>query len=561
MKKKILKLLSGGMLMLLLALPCSMTAFADTVAGSDAGGAVQANSATTTKEVTEEGMTFRVTYPTDITCGTPVSFQFETVEEATSVPVADMQYRIHSLLVNDGTGKVSVYDVSFGQNSAYNTKDSWEFTFYASGTYYIRFNALYKTSDSKVKTMDTKEIVLTIQDPSYPSVEAIVERVAGECVARCTTDFDKAVWLNDWLVDKCTYDNSYSFCSAEGALARGTGTCEAYHRAYVMLLNKVGIATGRITGNGHVWTAVKLDGKWYQVDTTWNDAGYEDPRVDLKHLYFGLNDAITSIVHSEHKPVAGYESNSLENNYFIKTGTIAKWADPQKEAVQRHIDAGETHFTLEIKNTTYADVLYSLVAHVLTNTSWSTGGKTVSLEAEYIRTDERNGVISCSIQSGTDTEGSGSENNGGSGSSGGSGNGGGSSSGSGNGGGSSSGSGSSGGSGNSGGTGIWYGNGTKNGKSGVTVYKGVEYAQIYNFEYYVNTYADIKKAFGNDEKAVLNHFITYGMKEGRLAQENFNVHFYRSMYQDLENAFGDDLKSYYYHYLNYGIKEKRKTTP
>lgn len=568
MKKKILKLLSGGMLMLLLALPCSMTAFADTVAGSDAGGvAVQANSATTTKEVKKNGLIFRVTYPTAITCGTPVSFQFETVEDGTNAPKTDMEYRINSLYVDDGTGHVSVYDVSYGKNGAYNAKDSWEFTFYASGTYYIRFNAAPKGSYDKYMDTGFDGIVLMIQDPSYPSVEAIVERVAGKCVAQCTTDFDKAVWLNDWLVDKCSYDNSYSFCSAEGALARGTGTCEAYHRAYVMLLNKVGIATGRITGNGHVWTAVKLDGKWYQVDTTWNDAGYEDPRVDLKHLYFGLNDAITSIVHSEHKPVAGYESNSLENNYFIKTGTIAKWADPQKEAVQRHIDAGETHFTLEIKNTTYADVLYSLVAHVLTNTSWSTGGKTVSLEAEYIRADERNGVISCSVQSGTDPDGSGngdgSGSNGGNGSGSGSGSNGGSGNGSGSGSssGSGNGGGSSGWSGNSGGTGIWYGNGTKNGKSGVTVYKGMDYAPIYNFEYYVNTYADIKKAFGNDEKAVLNHFITYGMKEGRLAQENFNVHFYRSMYQDLENAFGDDLKSYYYHYLNYGIKEKRKTTP
>ena len=556
MKKQIFKLLSGGMLMFLLALPCSMTVFADTVAGSDA---VQANSVTTTKEVKKNGLTFSVTYPTAITCGTPIRFQFETVNDSTGATVADMKYRIHSLQVYDGTGHVSVYDVSYGKNGAYNAKDSWEFTFYASGTYYIRFNAAPKGSYDKYMDTGFDGIVLTIQDPSYPSVEAIVERVAGECVAQCTTDFDKAVWLNDWLVDKCSYDDSGSFCSAEGALAREKGTCEAYHRAYVMLLNKVGIATGRITGNGHVWTAVKLDGKWYQIDTTWNDAGYEDPKVDLKHLYFGLNDAITSIVHSDHKPVAGYESNSLENNYFIKTGTIAKWADPQKEAVQRRIDAGETNFTLEIKNTTYADVLYSLVAHVLTNTSWSTGGKTVDLKAEYIPTDASNGVISCAVQSGTDTDGSGSGNNGGSGNGSGSGNNGGS--GSSGGSGNNGGSGSSGGSGNSGGTGIWYGNGTKNGKAGVTVYKGMDYAPIYNFEYYVNTYADIKKAFGNDEKAVLNHFITYGMKEGRLAQENFNVHFYRSKYQDLENAFGDDLKSYYYHYLNYGIKEKRKTTP
>ncbi len=556
MKKQIFKLLSGGMLMFLLALPCSMTVFADTVAGSDA---VQANSVTTTKEVKKNGLTFSVTYPTAITCGTPIRFQFETVNDSTGATVADMKYRIHSLQVYDGTGHVSVYDVSYGKNGAYNAKDSWEFTFYASGTYYIRFNAAPKGSYDKYMDTGFDGIVLTIQDPSYPSVEAIVERVAGECVAQCTTDFDKAVWLNDWLVDKCSYDDSGSFCSAEGALAREKGTCEAYHRAYVMLLNKVGIATGRITGNGHVWTAVKLDGKWYQIDTTWNDAGYEDPKVDLKHLYFGLNDAITSIVHSDHKPVAGYESNSLENNYFIKTGTIAKWADPQKEAVQRRIDAGETNFTLEIKNTTYADVLYSLVAHVLTNTSWSTGGKTVDLKAEYIPTDASNGVISCAVQSGTDTDGSGSGNNGGSGNGSGSGNNGGS--GSSGGSGNNGGSGSSGGSGNNGGSGIWYGNGTKNGKAGVTVYKGMDYAPIYNFEYYVNTYADIKKAFGNDEKAVLNHFITYGMKEGRLAQENFNVHFYRSKYQDLENAFGDDLKSYYYHYLNYGIKEKRKTTP
>ena len=60
-----------------------------------------------------------------------------------------------------------------------------------------------------------------------------------------------------------------------------------------MLLNKVNIPTGRMTGNGHVWTAVNMEGKWYQVDTTWNDPGREESNVDLNHLYFGLNDDIT----------------------------------------------------------------------------------------------------------------------------------------------------------------------------------------------------------------------------------------------------------------------------
>ncbi len=590
MKKILLKHLSSGILILFFVLLCSMPVFAKTVSGNDpelvTGGVMRAASGTTTWEAEEDGVTFKVTYPSDISCGEPVAFKFETVDDSGQL-MADVKYRIHSLMVYDGAEYVSVYDVSYGQNSAYKPDTAWNFTFYASGKYYIRFNALVSGKSMDTGSFD-RGIVLNINDPSYPSVEEIVEEVAGTCVTQCATDFDKALWLNDWLVDNCSYDNTLSFCSAEGALARKAGTCEAYHRAYVMLLNKAGIATGRITGNGHVWTAVKLDGKWYQVDTTWNDAGYEDPNVDLQHLYFGLNDTITSMVHSEHKPVPGYESNSLENNYFIKTGKIAKWAEPQIQAVQKHIDAGETSFSLEIKNTYYADVLYSLVAHVLTNTSWSANGHKVDLKAEYRpnyldngNIDEQNGTILCQVQDNADTGENGS--NGGNGSSAGSGNGGGngSSGGSGNGGGNGSsggsgnvgGNGSSGGSGNSGGSGSSSGNGgwtgslsedgriIKNGRWGVTVYGGVEYAPVFNFDYYVSRYADIRMAFGNNEQAVLDHFINYGMMEGRSAQADFNVYFYRNSYPDLEDAFGDDLKSYFYHYLNYGIKEGRKGIP
>ncbi|MCI8380230.1 MAG: hypothetical protein HFI07_00340 [Lachnospiraceae bacterium] len=584
MKKIFLKHLSGGILILFFALLCSMPVFAKTVSGNDpelvTGGVMRAASGTTTWEAEKDGVTFKVTYPSDISCGESVAFEFETVDDSGQL-MADVKYRIHSLMVYDGAEYVSVYDVSYGQNSAYKPDTAWNFTFYASGKYYIRFNALVSGKSMDTGSFD-RGIVLNINDPSYPSVEEIVEEVAGTCLTQCATDFDKALWLNDWLVDNCSYDNTLSFCSAEGALARGEGTCEAYHRAYVMLLNKAGIATGRITGNGHVWTAVKLDGKWYQVDTTWNDAGYEDPNVDLQRLYFGLNDTITSMVHSEHKPVPGYESNSLENNYFIKTGKIAKWAEPQIQAVQKHIDAGETSFSLEIKNTYYADVLYSLVAHVLTNTSWSANGHKVDLKAEYRpnyldngNIDEQNGTILCQVQDNADTGENGS--NGGNGSSDGSGNGGGngSSGGSGNGGGngSSGGSGNGGGNGSSGGSGSSSGNGgwtgslsedgriIKNGRWGVTVYGGVEYAPVFNFDYYVSRYADIRMAFGNNEQAVLDHFINYGMMEGRSAQADFNVYFYRNSYPDLEDAFGDDLKSYFYHYLNYGIKEGRKGIP
>ncbi|MDE7062576.1 MAG: hypothetical protein K2O73_04945, partial [Lachnospiraceae bacterium] len=468
-----------------------------------------------TYAVQKDGITFTVTYPSNIKCGETTTFRF-AARNADGTLVDNAQYRIHTLMVYDGTEYVNVYDVSWGTNSAYATKDTFDFTFYASGTYYIRFNVLYKNASGTFAYMDTgaydNGIVLNVNDSAYPSVEEITDKVVGECLAECSGDFEKAVWLNDWLIEHCSYDYTYTYCSAEGALARGSGTCEAYHRAYVMLLNKAGIATGRITGNGHVWTAVKLDGKWYQVDPTWNDAGYTDPNLDLRHLYFGLNDDIMSMVHSEHTPVRGYESDSLDNNYLIRSGEIMKWVTPQMEAVRKHIAARETEFTLEIKNTNYAEVLYSLVAHVLTNTSWSEEGLKVDLQAEYSPKDNadgtidtRNGTISCTVkyseipsqgqQPGTGTE---------------------------------------------------------------TVTS--PYDPVFDAEYYAGRYSDLYAAYGNDREALLNHFLTFGMREGRQGCAGFDVHSYYNAYPDLRRAFGNDLKSYYIHYLEHGKEEGRTAT-
>ena len=70
--------------------------------------------------------------------------------------------------------------------------------------------------------------------------------------------------------------------------------------------------------------------------------------------------------------------------------------------------------------------------------------------------------------------------------------------------------------------------------------------------------ADVKKAFGNDDVAVLQHFVNYGMKEGRCAKEAFAVQPYRSRYADLQAAYGDNLPAYYMHYINYGVREGRR---
>lgn len=91
----------------------------------------------------------------------------------------------------------------------------------------------------------------------------------------------------------------------------------------------------------------------------------------------------------------------------------------------------------------------------------------------------------------------------------------------------------------------------------VTKYNGKDYSAVYDYNYYVSKYSDIKRAFGSDDKAVLQHFINYGMKEGRQGSAEFDVEFYKSKYSDLQNAFGNNKKSYYLHYIDCGKRENR----
>lgn len=90
-----------------------------------------------------------------------------------------------------------------------------------------------------------------------------------------------------------------------------------------------------------------------------------------------------------------------------------------------------------------------------------------------------------------------------------------------------------------------------------TFYQGNDYAAVYDRNYYNAVYQDLRNAFHGDADFLIQHFVQYGMKEGRQASNDFNVHVYKDNYEDLRNAFGDDLPFYYLHYITYGKAEGR----
>lgn len=97
--------------------------------------------------------------------------------------------------------------------------------------------------------------------------------------------------------------------------------------------------------------------------------------------------------------------------------------------------------------------------------------------------------------------------------------------------------------------------------SGVEAAYYVNYSAVFDAKYYADRYEDLYAAFGYNYEKLLNHFVTCGMKEGRMGRPDFDVNTYKNRYRDLRNSFGDDLRAYYMHYIYCGKAEGRNGAP
>jgi hypothetical protein len=264
----------------------------------------------------------------------------------------------------------------------------FEFTMTASGVYNFRFYVMDKTSGVYYMRVSTN---IQVSDRAYPSVGDIVNAAVKKCSKDTDgSDYEKALWLHDWLLKQLDYDHSLKWSSAESALTRKLGTCQAYESAYSKLLTAAGItnAETRDTYDGHTWNAMKLDGKWYQVDCTWDDTKDNYYNFDQTHLYFGLTDELMALAHNGHDQIytaSGYgtRSTSLADNYFVRNGDAAKWARAYAERIQKNLNAGKTKFEVSTDNASYppsiSGIQNGIIAYALNQMTWKAGSKKVAL--------------------------------------------------------------------------------------------------------------------------------------------------------------------------------------
>lgn len=161
----------------------------------------------------------------------------------------------------------------------------------------------------------------------YDKVNEIIPRIIDSNM----TDYEKELAIHDYIVTNCEYgyvdySNDYAY-RAYGALVQGKAVCNGYAEAMALLLNCVGlendIMTGWANGELHAWNRVKLDGKWYQVDSTWDDP-IPDRGNFAGHQFFNVTDDIMDDSHVWN--TGDYEAcEDMAYNYFKVNNLIGEY--------------------------------------------------------------------------------------------------------------------------------------------------------------------------------------------------------------------------------------------
>ena len=109
------------------------------------------------------------------------------------------------------------------------------------------------------------------------------------------SDFEKEKYIHDTLAGMAEYDMNAPYNQvAYSAIENGRTVCAGYARAFQLLMIELGIPCYYCTGyagEDHAWNIIKLDGRYYNVDVTWDDT---DP---LTYDYFNKTDAEFSGTH------------------------------------------------------------------------------------------------------------------------------------------------------------------------------------------------------------------------------------------------------------------------
>lgn len=263
---------------------------------------------------------------------------YEFVENKLKSGQEEIKAYVSTDITEEDLGDLNQHiDGYYGEINEYSYRNSlnrgyYSAVFYAeiSDNYYAERIALGKLSRSKA----TKRAVKLAD-----KAEKILEKVTEDGM----TDYEKELAIHDYIVAHGEYgyikgeekEQSYE---AYGILVKEKGVCQAYAEATQLLLHlsgiesKIVVGTDKEKGENHAWNLVKLDGEWYQLDTTWDDPA-PDKEGRVLYTYFNLTDEQMAKDHDWDKDMYP-KAKGEKYNYYKKGEICFKTQEEAKEYIR-----------------------------------------------------------------------------------------------------------------------------------------------------------------------------------------------------------------------------------
>ncbi|MBO5486230.1 MAG: hypothetical protein J5988_04780, partial [Eubacterium sp.] len=170
-----------------------------------------------------------------------------------------------------------------------------------------------------------EEMAAKIAD--YKDVLAQLEKVPAEDATMTTAE--KLLYLHDKIVTMGEYATGDAMNLAMshvplGIALNGSGVCQSYAAIFNQAAMDLGIPVFQILSTEHVWNAVQIGGKWYYIDTTFDDPVFSNPSskpinyVNHKYFLFSKDSYPTDTDHemdSLSEQMYGYILDSMGSDY------------------------------------------------------------------------------------------------------------------------------------------------------------------------------------------------------------------------------------------------------
>lgn len=194
-------------------------------------------------------------------------------------------------------------------------------------------------------------------------IQDCVNKIISELGLQQCTDLEKVKRVHDYLVRNVTYDEEalhtnkipriIAAHSIIGVFAKQRAVCEGIAKATKILLNTANVACIVVSGEAsvrspgrHSWNVVKIDGKAYHLDVTWDlNRSTSD---FINYDYFNIPaDAITK----DHFDFSAPACTSWDANYFHLNNLLFDNLQQIKHYILREMTQGKKHFYFRMSGT------------------------------------------------------------------------------------------------------------------------------------------------------------------------------------------------------------------